>query len=98
MYGNSLKRLRLIYGYKAKDLSKLLEVTPGYLSELENNKKNPSLDLLTKYSVLFDIKLSQLIKINEEFHDNSGSKEDLESRILKKWIKIMSKGIDIDEE
>lgn len=39
MLGDTLKRTRLIYGYKAKDMSKLLNISPSYLSEIENNKK-----------------------------------------------------------
>lgn len=92
MYGTSLKRLRLIYGYKAKELSKLLEITPGYLSEIENNKKNPSLDLLSKYSEVFDIKLSQLIKLSEDLNDETDNKQDLEQKLVKKWINFMSRG------
>lgn len=95
MYGTSLKRLRLIYGYKAKELSELLKITPGYLSEIENNKKNPSLDLLTKYSEIFDIKLSQLIKLSEDLNDETDNKQDLEQKLIKKWINFMSKG-DLD--
>ena len=55
MIGDVLKRMRIIYGYKAKDLSSELGVSASYLSEIENNKKQPSLELLQKYADIFGI-------------------------------------------
>lgn len=39
MLGNTLKRLRGIYGYSAKEMSELLGISSSYLSEIENGKK-----------------------------------------------------------
>ena len=50
MIGDVLKRTRAIYGLKATEMSELLEISKSYLSEIENNKKKPSLELLEKYS------------------------------------------------
>ena len=38
MLGNTLKRLRGIYGYNAKEMSELLGISSSYLSEIENGK------------------------------------------------------------
>ena len=46
MIGDVLKRTRIIYGYKASEMSSELGISASYLSEIENNKKQPSLDLL----------------------------------------------------
>jgi transcriptional regulator with XRE-family HTH domain len=67
--GEVLMRTRKIYGYKAKEMSNMLEISPSYLSEIENNKKQPSLELLKKYSVIYGIKLSSLILLDEDFED-----------------------------
>ena len=48
MIGDILKRTRTIYGYKASELSELLGISKSYLSEIENNKKQPSLILLSE--------------------------------------------------
>lgn len=40
MLGNTLKRLRGIYGYNAKEMSELLGISSSYLSEIENGKKS----------------------------------------------------------
>jgi transcriptional regulator with XRE-family HTH domain len=68
MIGDTLKRLRGIYGYKAVELREKLGISSSYLSEIENNRKSPSLELLQKYSEIFDIKLSSLISIMESYN------------------------------
>lgn len=67
--GDALKRIRTIYGYKANELCQLLEISPSYLSEIENNKKQPSLELLKRYSNVYGIKLSSLILLSENFEE-----------------------------
>ena len=64
MIGDILKRTRMIYGYKAAEMSELLHISRSYLSEIENNKKQPSLELLEKYSEIYGIKLSSLILLS----------------------------------
>ena len=66
-----LKRTRTIYGYKASELSELLGISKSYLSEIENNKKQPSLELLEKYSEIYDMKLSSLILLSENYEEAS---------------------------
>ncbi len=69
MIGDTLKRLRKIYGYRAIDLSEQLGISASYLSEIENGKKQPSLDHLRKYADLFGIKLSSLILLSETYEE-----------------------------
>jgi len=69
MIGDILKKTRNIYGYKASEMSEKLEISKSYLSEIENNKKKPSLDLLEKYSEIYGIKLSSLILLSENFDE-----------------------------
>jgi len=65
--GDILKRTRTIYGYKASELSAALGISSSYLSEIENNKKQPSLEILQKYADIYEIKLSSLILLSEDF-------------------------------
>lgn len=69
MIGDVLMRLRKIYGYKAVEISKLLGISASYLSEIENNRKQPSLELLKKYADLLGIKLSSLILLSESYDE-----------------------------
>lgn len=71
LIGDILKRTRTIYGYKASELSELLGISKSYLSEIENNKKQPSLELLKKYSEIYDMKLSSLILLSENYEEAS---------------------------
>lgn len=69
MIGEVLKRLRKIYGYKAVEICNHLGISPSYLSEIENGKKQPSLEHLKKYAQLFGIKLSSLILLAESYEE-----------------------------
>jgi len=71
MIGDVLKRTRAIYGYKASEMSSMLGISNSYLSEIENNKKQPSLELLQNYANVFGIKLSSLILLSENFEEAS---------------------------
>lgn len=91
--GETLKRLRLIYGYKATELSEKINISPSYLSEIENGKKQPSLELLETISNLYGIKLSSLIMITEEVEDNKGKTNEIVKKLMNNLILNMSKGI-----
>lgn len=69
MLGNTLKRLRGIYGYSAKEMSELLGISSSYLSEIENGKKKVSMDLLERYSELFGLRVSTLVRFSEDYED-----------------------------
>lgn len=70
MIGEALKMFRTIHGYKAKELAGQLELSPSYLSEIENGKKTPSYELLEKYAEVFEVKLSTLIIFTEDYAKN----------------------------
>jgi transcriptional regulator with XRE-family HTH domain len=66
MYGQTLKQLRTVFGYSAKDMSKELDLSASYLSEIENSKKTPSLQILESYARVFNMKLSTIVLLTEE--------------------------------
>lgn len=69
MIGDVLKRTRFVYGYKASEMSSELGISASYLSEIENNKKHPSLELLQKYADIYGIRLSSLILLSENYDE-----------------------------
>ena len=77
MIGETLKRTRNIYGITANKMSAKLGISASYLSEIENGKKQPSLELLERYADIYGIKLSSLILLSEGIEDakkhNDGS-------------------------
>ena len=92
MIGDILKDLRNIYGYKAKDLSSKLDISPSYLSEIENNKKEPSLTILRKYSDIYGLKPSALLTLAEtaEEAQQKGRSELFIRSMMLKLISAMS--------
>lgn len=94
MLGNTLKRLRGIYGYSAKEMSELLGISSSYLSEIENGKKKVSMDLLERYSDLFGLRVSTLVRFSEDYEDaelnNAGQK--FITSLMSKVIEAYSNG------
>lgn len=50
-------------------MSTELGISASYLSEIENNKKKPSLEILQKYADIYGMKLSSLILLAENFEE-----------------------------
>lgn len=94
--GVVLKKIRMAFSMSAKDLAEVLDISPSYLSEIENNKKKPSIDLLEKYAYVFDIKTSSIILMAEDYLENERkSKSDLfiQKRMLKLLNKFSDRGV-----
>ncbi len=83
MIGEALRLIRVFYGYKAIELAKKLEISQSYLSEIENGKKEPNLELLRKYSKIFNLKVSTLLFFSEEIEQED------KTPINKKIIKLL---------
>lgn len=88
--GEILKKIRQIYSINAKDLAQDLNISPSYLSEIENNKKTPSLDLIEKYAENFDIKVSSIILMAEDMEKNKKLSMS-EKFIQKRMINLLNK-------
>jgi transcriptional regulator with XRE-family HTH domain len=63
----------------------------SYLSELESGKKEPSLDILQRYSKVFDVPFSSLVVFSETLegvHTISKARSFISKRMLKilEWI------------
>jgi transcriptional regulator with XRE-family HTH domain len=96
--GEVKKKLRLLYSVSAKDLAHDIGISPSYLSEIENSKKTPSLELLNKYSQVFEIKVSTIMLMAEDYSENRRKKSKPEMFIQKRLIKILNKHTDELEE
>ncbi|WP_138226515.1 helix-turn-helix domain-containing protein [Paenibacillus algicola] len=99
MIGEVLKRTRTIYGYNATEMSLKLGISKSYLSEIENNKKQPSLEILQKYSDIYGIKLSSLILLSEDYNDASktSNSQEFVKKLMMRFINFMSKERDDDD-
>ena len=71
MINNALKKIRLFHKLKQNELSRELNISNSYLSEIENGKKSPSIELLQSYSNYFDLPVSSLLYFSEQL-ENEG--------------------------
>ena len=59
--GSQIKELRIQMKLTQAEVAKALEVTPGYISNVENNRTAMSLRVLIYYARLMNISLDSLI-------------------------------------
>lgn len=69
MLSKALLLLRKYHDLTQSQLSSELGVSNSYLSEIESGKKQPSLDVLGRYSDFFEIPLSSIIFFSEHIDD-----------------------------
>ncbi|MDO4531085.1 MAG: XRE family transcriptional regulator [Bacillota bacterium] len=66
MIGEKIKALRKEKGYTAKEFAEKVEVTPGYISQIEKNMISPSLGVLMRIADGLDIPLVSLFSQEEQ--------------------------------
>jgi transcriptional regulator with XRE-family HTH domain len=92
MLNKALKEIRLFHQLKQDELSKKLDISKSYLSELEAGKKTISLEILDKYSKVFSIPTSSLLLFSENLDSkpSSKSKVNFANKILKliEWVNL----------
>lgn len=73
--GKNIRKCRRDRGFTQKEIAEKLGVTPDYVSKVENAQKHPSLKLLDRLAILYDMEMSEFITgVNPE-HDNYGMPE-----------------------
>ncbi len=68
----ALRLIRTFHGTKIKDLAEKIEVSAGYISDIEKGNKKPSMDLIEKYAVFFSTTPSALLFFSEELDSQRG--------------------------
>lgn len=71
MIGTAMKLIRTTKNIKLSPLAKEIDVSVSYLSEIENNKKQPSLELIEKYANYFGLRSSDILFFSENIDDNT---------------------------
>lgn len=66
MYDRALKTIRLYHRLSQAELAEQLGMSRSYLNELERKKKDPSLEVLSKYASRFDVPLSSILLFAEQ--------------------------------
>lgn len=86
--GEALRLLRIFNGYKSVELAKKLELSQSYVSELENGKKQPTMEVLDKYAKVFEMKKSTLMLFAESL-EGEEIKNDKKQRIARAGMKLL---------
>ncbi len=84
-YAKILKTLREKRNLTQKEVAQVCDITPEYLSKIENNTKTPSMILLKKLAATYNVPLSIIIYLVEDSERKTTheSKEAKELKALK---------------
>lgn len=72
-YGEQIKNYRINLGMTQNQVAKELDVTPGYISNVENGRTAMSLRLLIYYSKLMGVTLDELVGKLEPAYQKSAT-------------------------
>lgn len=96
----TLKLLRIFFGYKSVEMAKKLNISQSFLSEVENGKKNATLELLNQYSKVLNIKVSTIVLLSESLENDKNSKKDIKHNIAgigMRVLKILKENGELDD-
>jgi len=85
-YGTRIKELRIQMGLTQNQVAEELNVTPGYISNVENNRTAMSLRVLTYYAKLVGISLDSLVGQVEKEYQMTALDNELMHKITKMSI------------
>lgn len=83
MIGRALKQLRAFHRLSQKDLASQLGISGSYLSEIENETKKPSLEIIEQYSSIFKVPASSILYFSENLNEKPNSRNRIAGKILK---------------
>lgn len=65
-YGKTIEAARTVAGLSKRRLARIIDVTPSYITHLENDVRRPSLAVLESVAKATRQRLSSLIQVAEE--------------------------------
>lgn len=89
MLNRALKLLRTYHQFTQLELAKRLGISNSYLSEIENNIKAPSFDLLEKYGEIFKMPASSIMLFSENISDEKRTGEKLRVVAADKILRLL---------
>lgn len=82
--GYVIKLLRTARELSMKELAQKMNVSTAYVSEVEANKKHPSLEMLSKFSTALGVSRSSILYFDEEGEKHGYNHQKLLLEILEK--------------
>jgi transcriptional regulator with XRE-family HTH domain len=81
--------IRVFHDLSQKELADRLDIAPSFLSEIENERKLPTIPLLEKYSKEFGIPVSSILYFSEELRTPSHG-ERMRVSVSRKILSILN--------
>jgi transcriptional regulator with XRE-family HTH domain len=75
MIGEAFRIVRVFNNMTQQELASRLEISAGYLSQIESNKRNPTLETVKSFSEFFGISVSSLMFFSEQLGSGEGEKD-----------------------
>ena len=86
LYGENIKRIRQAKGMSQDVLSEKAEISPGFLSEIENHKKTGTFDTFAKIAEALEVEPYELLLPHNETVN-------FDSRMTKQLMKQLRKNV-----
>ena len=87
MLGEGLRLIRVFHDCKVIELAAALGMSPSYISEIERDKKTPSMDTLKKYADHFDTTVSAIVFFAEDIEKDKNHL--MKSAIRRKLVRFL---------
>lgn len=71
MLGEALRLIRVYHDLKQNQAAEQLQISTSYLSEIERGLKTPTLDIIQRYSTVFDMPVSSIMFFSESLDQKS---------------------------
>ena len=98
MLHRALKVIRQFHQLKQNELADQLDISKSYLCEIETGKKPANLELLQKYSNIFDIPVSSLIFFSENIGKEQLSSSKFKKVVATKIVNVMEWFVEKNEK
>lgn len=88
MINEALRLIRVYHDMRQSEVAEKLGMSSSYLSEIEKGSKKPTLELVEKYAVLFQVPASSIMFFSENMNKGA-SYENARGFVASKIISLM---------
>jgi len=83
MLERALRTIREVHQLQQTELAAKLGISKSHLSELENGRKNVTIDLLNRYADVFDVPPSTFLSFTEALEGQSARRKERAQKLLR---------------
>lgn len=90
MLHDALRLIRTFHDLKQAEAAELLDVSKSYLSEIESGAKVPTLQMVTRYSEVFEIPMSSILFFAESIEGRGVKRDRAHEFVAAKIIALLN--------